>query len=126
MPADFDVVLVTWRPDYDAFYYRQLRRRSRCLYLFRSEYIFDLEAAVVVETPQLGHATYLFSKPASLTEFLSTYSGLTKDQIRHNRNNAAERLGFLGRLIHGRNPQAWLQELRTRLGERIDYAPSEA
>jgi hypothetical protein len=87
---------------------------------------FDLEAAIVVETPQLGHATYLFSKPVSLTEFLSTYSGLTKDQIRHNRNNAAERLGFLGRLIHGRNPQAWLQELRTRLGERIDYATSEA
>jgi hypothetical protein len=108
------------------FYYRQLRRRSRGLHLFRSEYIFDLEAAIVVETPQLGHATYLFSKPVSLTEFLSTYSGLTKDQIRHNRNNAAERLGFLGRLIHGRNPQAWLQELRTRLGERIDYATSEA
>jgi len=126
MPADFDVGLITWKPDYDAFYYRQLRRRSRGLYLFRSEYIFDLEAAVVVETPQLGHATYLFSKPASLTEFLSTYSGLSKDDIRHNRNNAAERLGFLGRLIHGRNPQAWLQELRTRLGERIDYGTSGA
>jgi hypothetical protein len=125
MPADFDVRLITWKPDYDAFYYRQLRRRSRALYLFRSEYIFDLQGAIVVETPQLGHATYLFSKPASLTEFLSTYSGLTKDQIRHNRNHAAERLGFLGRLIHGRNPQAWLQELRTRLGERVDYTTSE-
>jgi len=122
MPADFDVVLVTWRPDYDAFYYWQLRRRSRCLYLFRSEYIFDLEAAVVVETPQLGHATYLFSKPASLTEFLSTYSGFTKDDIRHNRNNAAERLGFLGRLIHGRNPRVWLRELKVRIGEVNDYA----
>jgi hypothetical protein len=98
MPTDFDVGLITWKPDYDAFYYRQLRRRARCLYLFRAEYIFDLEGAVVVETPQLGHATYLFSKPASLTEFLSIYSSLTKDDIRHNRNNAAERLGFLGRL----------------------------
>ena len=122
MPADFDVGLVIWRPDYDAFYYRQLRRRSRCLFLFRSEYIFDLEAAVVVETPQLGHATYLFSKPASLTEFLSTYSGFTKDEIRHNRNNAAERLGFLGRLIHGRNPRVWLRELKVRIGEVNDYA----
>jgi len=74
-----------------------------------------------VETPQLGHATYLFSKPARLTEFLSIYSGLSKDEIRHNRNNAAEKLGFLGRLIHGRNQQIWLKELRTRLGERIDY-----
>src|SRR5258708_23257436 len=126
VPADFDVCLSTCHPAYDAFYYRQLRRRSRGLYLFRSEYIFDLEAAEVGATPQLCHATYLVSKPASLTEFLSTYSGLTKDDIRHNRNNAAERLGFLGRLIHGRNPQAWLQELRTRLGERIDYGTSGA
>ena len=126
MPADFEVRLITWKPDYDAFYYRQLRRRARCLYLFRSEYIFDLESAVVVETPQLGHATYLFSRPASLTEFLSTYSGLTKDNIRHNWNNAAERLGFLGRLIHGRNPRAWLQELRTRLGEAIDETIEKA
>jgi hypothetical protein len=126
MPADFDVGLITWKPDYDAFYYRQLRRRSRCLYLFRSEYIFDLESAVIVETPQLGHATYLFSKPTALTEFLSVYCALTKDDIRHNRNNAAERLGFSGRLIHGRNPQAWLKELRIRLGEKIDYPTSEA
>jgi hypothetical protein len=126
MPADFDVGLITWKPDYDAFYYRQLRRRSRGLYLFRSEYIFDLEAAIVVETPQLGHASYLFSKPASLAEFLSIYSRLTKDDIRHNRNNAAERLGFWGRLIHGRNPQVWLKELRTKLGERIDDPTSEA
>src|SRR5712664_1184623 len=43
MPADFDVCLITWKPDYDAFYYRQLRRRARSLYLFRSEYIFDLK-----------------------------------------------------------------------------------
>jgi len=43
MPADFDVGLITWKPDYDAFYYRQLRRRARSLYLFRSEYIFDLK-----------------------------------------------------------------------------------
>ena len=122
MPGDFDVGLITWKPDYDAFYYQQLRERARCFYLFRSEYIFDLEGAVVVETPQLGHATYLFSKPASLTEFLSIYSRLTKDEIRHNCNNAAERLGFLGRIIHGRNPRGWLKELRTRLGKAIEYA----
>ena len=126
MPSDFDVGLITWKPDYDGFYYRQLRRRSRCLYLFRSEYIFDLEAVVVVETPQLGHATYIFSKPTSLTEFLSTYSRLTKNDIRHNRNNVAARLGFLGRLLHGRNPQAWLRDLRVRVGEKGNYATLEA
>jgi len=53
---------------------------------------------------------------------LSIYSRFTKDEIRHNSNNAAERLGFLGRLIHGRNSQAWLKELKTRLGETIEYA----
>ena len=51
MPGDFDVVLITWKPDYDAFFYKQLCKRARCLYLFRSEYIFDLERTVVVETP---------------------------------------------------------------------------
>ena len=71
IPGDFDVALITWKADYDAFYYRQLCKRARRLYLFRSEYIFDLEKAVIVEIPQLGHATYLFSKPASMTEFLA-------------------------------------------------------
>ena len=49
-------------------------------------------------------------------------SETTKDDIRRNRNNAAERLGFLGRVIHGTNPRAWLKELRQRVGEGIDFA----
>jgi hypothetical protein len=121
LAGDFDVSLITWRPDYDAFYYRQLSKRARRLFLFRSEYIFDLERAAIVETPQLGHATYLFSKPTSMTEFLAIYSRVTKDDIRHNRGNVAERLGFLGRLIHGLNPRAWLKDLKARLGEAADY-----
>ena len=63
VPGDFDIANITWKPDYDAFYYRQLCQHARRVYLFREEYIFDLEKAIVVETPQLGHATYLFSKP---------------------------------------------------------------
>jgi hypothetical protein len=122
IPGDFDLALITWKPDYDAFYYRQLCRRSRRLYLFRSEYIFDLEQAVIVETPQLGHASYLFSRPTSMPDFLAIYRNVTKDDIRHNRSNVGERLGFLGRLIHGHNPRAWLKELRTRLSEPGDYA----
>jgi curved DNA-binding protein CbpA len=125
IPGDFDVSLITWKPDYDAFYYKQLCKRARCLYLFRSEYIFDLERAVIVETPQLGHATYLFSKPMSMGEFLAIYGSVTKDDIRHNRGNVAERLCFLGRLIHSRNPRAWMKELKTRLGETVDYALCE-
>ncbi|HET7208147.1 MAG TPA: hypothetical protein VFI95_16345, partial [Terriglobales bacterium] len=117
---DFDVALITWKPDYDAYYYKQLCKRARRVYLFRSEYIFDLERAVIVETPQLGHATYLFSKPVDMAEFLALYMSLTKDDIRHNRGNAAERLGFLGRLIHGHNPSAWVKELGNSLGELVE------
>jgi len=125
IPGDFDVSLITWKPDYDAFCYKQLCKRARGLYLFRSEYIFDLERAVVVETPQLGHETYLFSKPINLTEFLAVYGSVTKEDIRHDRGNVAERLGFLGRLIHGLSPRGWLKELKVRLGETVDYALSE-
>jgi hypothetical protein len=124
IPADFDVSLITWKPDYDPFYYKQLSVRAGRAYLFRSEYIFDLERAVLVETPQLGHATYLFSKPANMTEFLTLYASLTKDDIRHNRCHAAEWLGFLGRLIHGRNPRTWLKELKSHIGEVVDYTES--
>src|SRR5712664_806041 len=122
MPGDFDVSLITWKPDYDVFYYKQLCRRSRYLYLFRNEYIFDLERTVVVEIPQLGHATYLFSKPTRMPEFLAIYCGVTREEILQNRGNLAEKLGFLGRLIHGLNPQAWCKELKMRVGENVAYA----
>jgi hypothetical protein len=108
------------------YFYRQLSRRARRIYLFREEYIFDVEKAVVVETPQLGHATYVFSKPRNMDSFLSLYTKITKDDIRRNRNNAAERLGFLGRVIHGTNPRAWLKEVRQRAGEGIDFAAATA
>ena len=105
LPGDFDVALISWRADYDPFFYRQLSSRARRIYLFRDEYLFDVEKAVVVETPRLGHATYVFAKPRSMDSFLATYTKITKDDIRRNRNNAAERLGFLGRVVHGKNPR---------------------
>lgn len=113
VPGNFDVALI---------YYKQLRKRARHVYLFRSEFIFDLERAVAVETPQLGHATYLFSKPATMTDFLAIYKNVSKDDVRHNRNDVAKRLRFLGRLVHGHNPRSWLTELKVRLGEPVDYA----
>ena len=126
MPGDFDVALITWKPDYDAVFYKQLCRRARRLYLFRSEYIFDLERTVIVETPQLGHATYFFSKPASMSEFLAIYSKASREDILRNRGNVAERLGFSGRLIHSLEPGAWLKELRARVGEPLDYTGAAA
>ena len=52
-----------------SFYYQQLSCRARRIYLFRDEYIFELGQAVVIETPQLGNATYLFAKPESMDRF---------------------------------------------------------
>lgn len=117
MENNFDVALITWKPDYDNFFYNELRERARFLYLFRAEYIFQLERAVVVETPQLGHATYLFTRPSSMAEFLATYRGVAREDILQNRANAAEQLGFNGRLIHGHGHDVWLRELKRRLGE---------
>jgi curved DNA-binding protein CbpA len=122
MPGDFDVAEISWHSDYDAFFYQQLCRRARRLYLFRDEYIFDLPSVIAVETPQLGHATYLFSKPESIEAFLIAYAATTKEAIRQNRANVAERLGFLGRVVHGSNPRVWLRTLKARLGEAADCA----
>jgi len=113
-----------WRVAYDPFFYRQLSRRARRIYLFRDEYIFDLEKAVVTETPQLGHATYIFSKPRNMNGFLALYTKVTKENIRRNRDNIAEKLGFLGRVIHGNSPKVWLKEIRQCVGETIDFAAS--
>jgi hypothetical protein len=120
MPGDFDIAQINWHPDYDAFFYHQLSRRARRLYLFRDEYIFDLPRVILVETPQLGHATYLFSKPQSMEAFLAVYTATTKEAIRQNRANVAEHLGFLGRVVHGSNPRVWLRALKARLGEAAE------
>jgi hypothetical protein len=118
IPSSFDIAQISWRPDYDPLFYRELSRRARRIHLFRCEYIFDLEKAVIVETPQLGHATYVFAKPRSMETFLTLYTKVTKDDIRRNRDNIGERLGFLRRLVHGTNPRLWLQEIRRRMDEK--------
>jgi hypothetical protein len=118
IPSDFDIAQISWRPDYDEFFYRQLFRRARRVYMFRGEYIFDVEKAVVAETPQLGHATYVFAKPRNMERFLHLYTKVSKEDIRRNQQNVGECLGFLERVIHGHNSRAWLKELRRYLGEK--------
>jgi hypothetical protein len=121
IPGDFDIAQISWRPDYDEFFYRQLSRRARRVYMFRGEYIFDVEKAVVAETPQLGHATYVFAKPRNMESFLHLYTKVSKEDIRRNQQNVGERLGFLKRVIHGSNPRVWLQELRQHLDDKVDF-----
>ena len=122
LPGDFDVAQITWRPDYDAYYYEQLNKRARTMYLFRDEYIFDLEKAVVVEFPQAGHATYVFGKPPDVKSWVWQYAKTTRQDVRLNRNNIAESLGFLGRIVHGKNKSEWLRELRSRIGESLEFS----
>jgi hypothetical protein len=120
IPGDFDIAQINWQPAYDAIFLRELSERARRLYLYRSEYILELERYVAVETPQPGHATYLFSRPRTMEAFLALYVTCTKAQIRRNSSNSAEKLGFLGRIAHGTNPRTWLKELRSRLGEPMN------
>ncbi|MGH9455898.1 MAG: hypothetical protein ACRD2O_18245, partial [Terriglobia bacterium] len=122
VPGDFDAAQLTWQPDYDAFFYKQLIRRARRLYLYNQEYIFDLVMGVAVETPQLGHATYLFAQPVSMEGFLALYTKTSKEAIRANLDNIAERLGFLRRVVHGANPRSWVREVKAVLGEPITMA----
>ncbi len=117
IPGDFGVEQITWEAGYDAFYYRELLKRSRAVYLFRDEFIMELEKAIAVEKPELGHATYLFAKPANMENFLRLYAGTTKQAIRANRDNIAEHIGFVGRISHGTKPETWLESLRVFLEE---------
>jgi len=123
IPSDFDVALINWKPDYDCYYYEQLLKGSRRLFLFRNEYLFETATAIVVETPQAGHATYLFSATGDLEAFLRVYIQTTKEAIRRNQENCAERLGYLGRVVHGRNRSLWLAEMRKFLGEPVELQP---
>ena len=117
LPADFDVAQLTWRPDYDAYYYDQLNQRARTMFVFRDEYIFDLERSVVVEVPKAGHATYVFAKPTAVGDWVWDYAKTTRHDIRLNRDNVAESLGFRGRVVHGKSKTEWLRDLQTKIGE---------
>jgi hypothetical protein len=57
-----------------------------------------------------------------MESFLALYTKISKEQIRRNSDNVGERLEFLGRVIHGTNPRAWLNEMCQRLGEKIKSA----
>lgn len=56
----------TWQPDYEDYYFDQLRQRSRVWFLFREEYLFVLPGAVVSEIPKTGHASYIFAEPQDM------------------------------------------------------------
>jgi hypothetical protein len=126
LPSDFDVLQLCWHPDYDRFFFDQLKKRSINIFLFRGEFIFELARTVVAEVPQLGNATYVFTRPADIREFVGPYATVTRDDIRRNRGNIATDLGFIGRVMHGSHPKKWLNDLHTRIGEPVDYTQTVA
>ena len=55
------------------------------------------------------------------------YAKTTRQDVRLNRGNIAESLGFLGRIVHGKTKSEWLRELSLRTGEPSDsgFQPNE-
>jgi hypothetical protein len=112
---------VTWRPDYEPYYFEQLRRRSRTWFLFRNEYLFLWPNVLIAEVPEQGHATYLFAKPECMDTFLNRYSVVTREDIRQNRDGSASQLGFAGRVVRGRKKNRWLADILKYAGEKAEY-----
>ena len=71
--------------------------------------------------PQQGHATYLFARPKSMEDFMKHYASTTREDVRHNRNDVATRLGFIGRVVRGRRKKRWLNDVLKHAGEKADY-----
>ncbi len=112
---------VTWCPDYEPFYFEQLRKRSRTWFLFRDEYLFIWARVLIAEIPEPGHATYVFAKPDNLDDFLDRYAKLTRSDIRHNLDNLSSALGFAGRVVRGKRKKRWLASVLRLAGEEAEY-----
>ena len=108
---------VTWHPDYESYYFDELRKRSATWFLFREEYVFIWANLLISEIPQAGHATYVFKKPWDVCAFMGPYAQVNRDDVRRNRDNAATRLGFIGRVVRGKNKKRWLRDVLALAGE---------
>jgi hypothetical protein len=112
---------VNWCVDYEPYYFEQLRRRSTTWFLIRDEYLLVWANVLISEIPQPGHATYVFAKPEDVQVFMRRYSQTTREDIRRNRNNVATDLRFIGRVVRGRKPKRWLNDVLKLAGEKADY-----
>lgn len=126
IPADFEIAQFCWKREYDPYFYEELKKRSQKVYFFRDEFVFQLPQAIVVEVPQLGRASYVFTRPSDVRAFVRRYSQASRTDIRNNRGNTADQLGFIARIAHGSNPHTWLRELRTWIGLPVDYSPGSS
>ncbi|MEZ5401159.1 MAG: hypothetical protein R2729_15925 [Bryobacteraceae bacterium] len=102
---------VNWRPEYEPYYFDELRKRSCTWFLYRSEYLFVWANVLIAEVPAAGRAPYVFARPADLTKFLSRYPDSDRNEIRRNAGDRATELGFVGRVIRGKSSAQWLKSL---------------
>jgi len=104
MGGDFDVALITWKPDYDAFYYKQLCKHARRVYLFRRNISSILSGGDRGDASAWSRDLLVFE--ACQHDRVSNHlRECYKGDIRHNRSNVPKGSVF-GRLIHGLNPGA--------------------
>ena len=68
--------------------------------LLRDQFIFQLSGAIVIEVPQLGHATYIFTKPQDVREFCASTRSHPEMTFERTAETRPKRLGFIGRIMH--------------------------
>jgi len=111
---------VIWRPDYEPFYFEQLRRRSAMCFLFRDEYLFVWENVLISGLPKPRYATDVFAKPEDVRAFMQRYARVTREAIHRNRDNIATDLGFIGRVVRRREKKRRLSDVLKLTGEKAD------
>jgi len=120
-PPDLRPEYLCWKPDYEEYYFAQLRKRAVEWFLFREEFMFVLPGAIISEIPMPGHATYVFALPNDRENFLRLYERTSRNEIRQNAGNVAAELGFVGRVVRGRKRKRWLAEVLKLAGEQVNY-----
>jgi len=120
-PPDLRPEYLCWKPDFEEYYFAQLRKRAVAWLLFREEFLFVLHGAIISEIPMPGHATYVFALPNDRENFLRLYERTSRNEIRQNAGNVASELGFVGRVVRGRKRKRWLAEVLKLAGEQVNY-----
>ncbi len=86
--------------------YQQLKKRSRDVYLFRDEYIFQLtRTRSSPRSLNWGTPRTFLPEPAMSANSWTNLPKTSRDDIRKNRGNVAQQLGFIGRVMPGSNPR---------------------
>jgi hypothetical protein len=120
-PPELRPEYLCWKPDFEEYYFAQLRKRAVAWFLFREEFLFVLPAAIISEVPMPGHATYVFALPSDREAFLRLYERTSRNEIRQNAGNVASELGFVGRVVRGRKKKRWLVDVLKLAGEQVNY-----